>query len=258
MIEIQEIQTGDLFARLGYFTEETGLALLDEILITQRNVAKSMAFSTQPFGLSPAAKKLGQKAVAKDIRKLFVSPATLFDQLEISDPRSAYPFWSAWKEKDLDTMRRILGRSKNSDIQILSAPSAQLHGSHRKSRGRVYRKKPVALILNKDLLADYIKQRQKNVGITKEGWAEAAKACGGTRGFPKWVDAGRKRSGFADIVRNPIEPTVTITNTTPWLSEALPPGTEKEALRIAVEKLLKRLDIILRKTAQKQGIDSPF
>jgi hypothetical protein len=258
MIQIEEIQAGDLFARLTHFTQETGLSFLDEILITQRNIAKSMAFSTQPFGLSPASKKKGQKAVAKDIRKLFVTPATLFDQLEMSDPRSAYGFWAAWKEKDLDTMRVVLGRSKNSDIQILSAPSAQLHGSHRKSRGRVYKKKPVALILNKELLADYIKERQKMVGVTKEGWAEAAKACGGTRGFPAWVNAGRKRSGSADVVRDPFQPQVTITNSTPWITEALPPGTEQEALRIGVEKLLKRIDIILRKTAQKNGIDSPF
>ena len=238
----------DVMASVKRFAVETGTTLLKELMITGRNLCVSLAHSTQPYGMNPDARKMGMNAVETDIRKVFATPSSIYEDLDIKDEQAAGAFWKAVTNQDPATMLEIV-KSQGLYIQEVSAaPSRALHESHRKSKGRVYLKMQRAIVTNTAALTAYIKTRQKMVGFAKAGWARAAEKLGGLRGFPVWASTRHPSAqGGADISPDPVRPMVVIWNRVPYIRDALSEEEVNKAVSIAYQKLFKRMTIILRK-----------
>jgi len=261
MIEAGPIQgESALRGALAGFLAASGRGLLDELKLTGSNMAVRLAFSTQPYGDGPAARKAGMNAVAKDIRRVFATPSSLYKSLENQDPKSAFAFWAAYRKSDQPAMERIIGKSKASQAEVMRVPDPAVHQANRKSRGRVYLKHPRGLVLQRGAREEYIRQEQRKTGLTKAGWTKAADQLGGGSAVPTWASpkAHPNTSGGATVYESQGEPVVTIRNTVPWVSDVLSGRAQDEAVRIAEERLMKRLDIILIEEAKRAGIDSPF
>jgi hypothetical protein len=251
MITLGGINSVYAIDRLRRFAEITGLDMMEQIRITARVLSVSLAHSTQPYGKGSEAHQKGKTAVERDIRKVFVSPGGLYPSLMRADPGTAAAFWNAWKRRDIATMENVLrGSRAGSGLEVLAVPKKSLHEARRGRKGRVEGRggNPSALVTSPPALAKYIKERQKLVGLTKAGWALAAAATGGTRGIPAWASTRQSRaSGGARTNNDRRRPAITIFNNTPWLNEAQPDYESEKAIDIAEEKLLKRMQIIVRK-----------
>lgn len=250
MISARGIDSVPVIDRLRRFAEITGLDMLEEIRVTARVLSVSLARSTQPYGKDKAAQGRGKARVEKDIRKVFVTPSGLYGSLEKEDPATAASFWRAWKQRDIAAMEDVLRRTRaGSGLEVLMAPRKSYHEERRNSKGRVVGgKRPSALVVSSPALDKYIRERQARVGLTKAGWAKAAAATGGMRGIPAWAGSRQPAaSGGADIGSDPLKPQIVIRNDTPWVDQALPESELIKAIDIAEEKLLKRMQIIVRK-----------
>lgn len=246
-LEIMGVE--DVMNSVRRFAKETGVDLLKEIMITGRNLAKSLAYSTQPYGLKPDARRMGEQAVENDIRKVFGTPASVYEDLDMKDERAASQFWKAFTNRDTPGMLEVVKSQGLYIHDIAEQPSPSLHESHRKSKGRVYLKMQRAIVLNSAALKSYIKKRQKMVGFAKAGWARAAEKLGGLRGFPVWASSKHPSAqGGADVSPDPLRPMVVIHNSVPYIRDALPEEEINKAVSIAYQKLYKRMNIILRKT----------
>jgi len=242
----------DVMNSVNRFSREMGLDLLKELKITGRTLAVSLAHSTQPFGMSPAARKSGESAVETDVRKVFGTPSSVYEDLDIKNEAAAGAFWREFTNKNTSGMLEILQEEGLYIQQITHAPSPTLHESHRKAKGRVYLKMQRGMVLDSKALTAYIKQRQKMVGFAKAGWARAAEMLGGLRGFPVWASTRHPgATGGAEVSEDPYHPMVTIRNSVSYIRDTLPESEINNAVAIAYQKLFKRMNIILRKKKKK-------
>jgi len=229
------------------FAAGTGRSLTEEIIATARLLSVSLATSTQPYGKTKASKTAGEGAVRKDIAKLFRTPGSVYQEIKEDDEFAAKQFWSAFKRTDTDAMRSLM-TAASIDLEIVSRPSKEVHDAARNARGRV-RGRARQLVTAPGAIDAYTALRQKKVGFAKAGWAAAADACGGHRGIPAWASGRHPTApGGASIIRDPARPQVTIFNHVSYIDQILPSPQIEAAVSIAYDKLLKRLDIITRKT----------
>lgn len=247
MIRAHAVDDTSVSGRLQGFADATGRKVFDELVITARVIARSLATSTQPYGLSRGALQQGRTRVGADIGKVFATPSQFYGMLEKRDEAEAARFWQAWKARDLTAARDIASRSREgSGLEIQDRPDPRTHQSRRGSRGRVHGKRASALVLDPHALAAYRAKVQRRVGLTKAGWAGAALAAGAGGGFPAWAStAHQPMRGSATKREDPRRPEIVLHNDVEWAREALPESEEQAAVDLAEERLIQRLEIIL-------------
>lgn len=247
MIRAEAVDTSSLSGALRSFTESTGRAIFEEIVITARVIARSLATSTQPYGLGRGALMAGRARVSADISKVFTTPSRFYGALEDEDPAAAARFWQAWKARDLSAVRDIASKTRaGSGLEITMRPDAATHQQRRGSRGRVHGKRVSALVLDPDALAAYRQKIQRRVGLTKDGWAGAAAAAGAGGGFPAWASTSHSpMRGSATKREDPTRPEIVLHNDVEWARESLPSSEEQAAVDIAEERLKRRIQIII-------------
>jgi hypothetical protein len=137
------------------------------------------------------AKKTGEKAVARDIKRVFAKSSYVYDT--IKNPAAKAAFWILLKKRKWEDARRIVEaesynvRLKNATI--VSRPDASLHMSARGKQGRVKSSQHVMqIIANEGSLNAYIRRRQKNVGMAAASLVLMYDArFGALAGVPGWV-----------------------------------------------------------------------
>lgn len=219
------------------FVQDTGKILFDEVRITARVLAVSLAKGTLPRGTSKVAKEGGERSAAKSINRVLLGPGQVFDLLDTIDSLHANNFWRAYKSNDQNAMQTAMMAGGQS-MPIISTPAKHSHWT----RQRVF-------VPSDKEKQRYIKRVQAQVGKAKAGWALAADECGGHRGIPLWA-SGRKHAdakGGAIITRGQ-NPVITIYNRVSYIEEAMIGTSIWETVRIAHERLIKRIKIITSKT----------
>lgn len=172
---------------------------------------------TPPFGSSPVTegpakqKKIGQKAIERDINRVFLTPGEAVAMLKQSNPRAgviAARMAASQKHTELLEFLRGSGaqqvkvngyarggrtvggytrtiksptfaRGGFSALQATaSSPDAAIHNAQRDNRGRVKNQRPKILLTNPASLKTYIRTRLKQLGKAKSGWSKALAAFG--------------------------------------------------------------------------------
>jgi hypothetical protein len=250
MISVNEVSgTASVMASIHRFADITGASLSEEIIRTARLVAVSVAHSTQPFGKDKATKETAERRVARDIRRVFATPFSVYAQLDRkADSLAAGQFWSAWKSRDEARMKEIMDR-ESLGLTIVRTPQKSIHQQRRNNRGQVSSGVPLHMITDTRALDRYIAERQRKVGFAKSGWAAAADECGGHRGIPQWASSRHKgrAPGGAIITRDAVRPEVIIYNNVSYIDQVSNFSMIAQAVDIAYEKLQKRIQILIKK-----------
>lgn len=240
----------DVVARsVADFARITGRTLADEIVALARLAAVQLARRTQPFGDGKAAKDTGEKRVAEDISRVFLTPASAFSFLDEKDPNIASAFWRAYRNPD-SWATDISGPFISYGITVSDVPDPQIHRAARTKNGGVHKNyRARQLVLQEEKLAGYIAQKKKMVGFAKSGWAKAADDCGGHRGILAWASSRHKGShGSALIDRNPFAPKVLLENHVTYVSDILPDNEAQKAVADAYENSLKKILMAVKKS----------
>lgn len=183
---------------------------------------KKLATTTNPFGNTNAGKKIGDKAVTKDVRKVYKTPAKVYELLlKTKVARSK-------RANKRDSSGRFLKRARNNSGQIAKAwyqkykkgqygeAERLLHSLkidkyyttrvgnfdggnfHKSSRHGARKKVPentfVKLIANNNDIEPYEKDKKGWVGLAKSGWAYCAQLIGRGGNLKDWIlsaDKGR-------------------------------------------------------------------
>ena len=159
--------------------------------------AVSFARSTQPYTTGEdfeSSRKVGQGAVARDIRRIFKTGGDVYAEIKASgDLPLASAFYIAYQGNKLKGKKgaeALMQKSstKYKTLKIERKINASLHKESRDGRGRVARNRlPKQVVAGDKALEAYIKKKQAMVGLAKSGWASAAREMGGARGIPSWA-----------------------------------------------------------------------
>jgi hypothetical protein len=227
------------------------------VLINGRLLAKELARRTQPFGTKA---KAGQQRVRNDITKIVKEDSRIEEMIDrVNDNRIAERLKQLWNARRLDVLERVFRNigflNKYGDIKFITDPK----GPHRANRdprtGRTRRKGDKLYIAQNDI-SNYIEETTKRVGLSKAGWAVAAEDLPSTVAnksssydFPAFVKANMdKASGSAqDNTSNLTNPTVKLTNSTPWIDRICPASEQINAVSVVISKMKTQMKQILKK-----------
>jgi hypothetical protein len=268
--------TSDLRERLNLYSQIVGKEKSEAVKQFARVACVNLATGTQPFGDSKSDKEPGEKAVESDISKVFYTPqdggfARALKAIVAKSSRRSDESKQKFNARldgylasnNTEAISR-LARSFNWQGVLFDDIDPQLHQNARrpprmrvpKRRGEMY-----MVIGANERLQKYKDEQKRKVGLTKAGWAVCAekiplqRASSATRGIPQWVTRhkGRATGSIVDSSHDPNNPSVQMTNQTPWTSQVLSASATKEALRLARDNFIKYMNQQIKVTLREQA-----
>jgi len=229
----------EIMRQMKSFAAITGRSMLQEIKTTALTLCVALAKGTLPIGLSKAVHEKQKTRISFGVMDSVILPGDIYEELKNTNEALAGPFWNAVKSNNDPEAVRLM-RTAGINHPYTTQPE---HGMHWKSDKKWVEAKA---------LAAYTAKIQKQAGRAKAGWAMAADAAtGGHRGIPLWA-SGRKHpdaAGGASIIDDPVRPQITIYNNVSYIEDAMRATSVHRTLKIAYEKLWKRINIIYKKHA---------
>lgn len=267
--------TSDLRGRLTEFSRIVGKETSESVRQFARVACVNLATETQPFGKDADGKAKGETAVARDIYNVYY-PATGY-KFHKQATKIAEHYYAKTKasgsssssfqdrltryqmENNTGALARIAADLGFKDVALDTFDPSR-HKERRDKRGRTRPGKGQLIIGGEDQLEKYVEQTQRKVGLTKAGWAVCAEAIplnrvsSATRGIPQWVTRNMSRASgrISDQSRDPANPRVTMTNSTPWTSLVLTPAQAKGALDLARDNFVKYMNTAIKQTLRAQ------
>jgi hypothetical protein len=276
------VDVSKLQKALKAFIGNTKAEASKEMRIQARMLCVSLANSTQPFGKDASAKATGEKAVTRDIDRVYKSGTTAVrDIASLPLPRGKTATQNA-KQAAAALAGLLQGRTTGKrGAKIVSAAQDLLDRinykpyvntrigifdqgqAHNKARFGLRKSVPknqfVSQVVTKDSqLTKYFKEKRGNVGIAKSGWAVCAGLLGGFKGIPKWVyrhtGGGRVNDQSGKGLGVVSKPFIQMTNTIPWINAVISTATIQKSIDIQITKMIKRLGYITAAESKKAGL----
>ena len=276
------VDASKLQKALKAFIGNTKAEASKEMRIQARMLCVSLANSTQPFGKDASAKATGEKAVTRDIDRVYKSgPTAVKDIASLPLPRGKTATQNA-KQAAAALAGLLQGRTTGKrGAKIVSAAQdlldrinykpyvntrigvfdqGQAHNKARFGRRKsVPKNQFVSQVVTKDSqLTKYFKEKRGNVGIAKSGWAVCAGLLGGFKGIPKWVyrhtGGGRVNDQSGKGLGIVSKPFIQMTNTIPWINAVISTATIQKSIDIQIIKMIKRLGYITAAESKKAGL----
>lgn len=222
---------------LGEVTkQQAGMLVGHVIALTPPGGSRGQAMA-DTGGISLAAKKRGEAAIAADIAKLFPTSNLPADQLAAMVSRG-FEFRTGKGHKD--TVREVAESAEDLKRIHQFARSPQ--------SGRTRKMKGIGMaITRKAVLRQYIRQEIAKVGKLNAGWLAAASALRtASRGTPAWITRHGRRPGGADVSDRGARIGIRIYNSQTWFPTgmearvALAVARRERGLRTAMEAILAR------------------
>jgi len=221
-------------------------------------VIVSAANPENPDGGSLAARNMGRKAVARDLARVYISPAKIFSQLKNWSNAKlgasiARQFYKAIKSGNISEARSILRRSGISaqHLEIIDWDSGAHHRKSRNKYGRVQTSNKPVIVTDPKRIKEYVKAKQKLVGWAKSGWIAAGRQVNGKGTASAWMSQPAPATG-KDNTKNTETPSVSLTNRVSYAHAALREKYNASAGAGFVRTLVKQTDAILAKQAAKE------
>jgi hypothetical protein len=216
-----------------------------------RGMAVQLAIATRPTGITEKAHKRGKANVAKDIGKVFASPAEAFEVIQKTDPDAAERFWANVKNRRFARAQTALQKSNSAWNRLtVGRLNRSLHSSSKNSEGLVQIKTPLQVVTSADARENYIRQIQKRVGFAKGVWANAAKSLGGqVRNLAQWITRHKQSPGSSKFERIGGRTSASLKSTLDYMDDVLKYKSINYAMRIAEKNLRKALVIASKKAA---------
>ena len=235
--------SSDVARLLNRYPEMVGRSLESLVKQEARGLAVELARNTRPFGFSQKARKLGEKAVAKDIMGVFALPSDAFEEIRKSDPETADRFWSNIQNRRFARAQNHLRQSGSGwkDLTV-GRLDPKLH-----QWGDLGGSKPKQIVTSSKARDTYIRKIQRRVGFAKGTWINAAKAIGGrVRGAAQWATRHKQAPGGATITKGN-KPAVSLTSRLDYMEDVTTYTGIRLALDVAAGKLRLALATSLRK-----------
>jgi hypothetical protein len=239
---------------------------LPEVLESEGRIAAiSLAKSTQPFGTGADAQDMGERAVSRDISKVYATVGDVFAALPTTGAGDARQFWKLIGIGKYDVAQEILSKmgSRFRSVPIGKFDGGSLHRQARDSRGRVSQKTPSLVVTDGPALIDYGKSKVNLVGFGKSAWANVARQLGGVRGLraPKlgggesditanWITRKDAPGRVDRQYGNPSNPRLILTSSVRYADNILSSTQRARAIAIARDRIVKQLQIAAKYEAR--------
>ena len=252
-----KVNADKLGALIPRYIAETRRGVRASLLTVSRTTTKELIKYTAPYDKADftswkAAKKIGESAVERDVRKVYWKVSKILFLLKekgfYDEVGLIYRLIKRGELHDAMSVLEATGiRDRNTPIGYFDGGAEHRRSRSRRS-GRVFRNRPAMIVIDSEKIEPYIQELQARVGFTRAGWITAALAgaLGGMNKFPVWIKRWSGRApGSGGLMEGKNGIKVRLKNAVSWTSTALPAGRIADALRDARMKLEKQMQIII-------------
>lgn len=258
-----------LNADIRTFIGWTGRDSQKELKNQGRLLTRDLIGATPPFGAHAfnrreesynEQRRIGEAAVERDIRKVFIPLRLFVEQLAGHNPELALALSLAGglgavnrvsrkqsqraSRVDMDALQAIF-RNMGKEGMILPVVNPSLHEAARNRFGRVRRSR-LYVVVNERSINQYIREKKAHVGKAKAGWLKAALGLG-LKAIPDWI----RRHLVAGIFTDRSSPTfetqsITIGNLIEYGADFDPARfsaaleNRSRAMKLTMEAMMKR------------------
>lgn len=202
-----------------------------------------------------AAKKQGEAAVERDIRKIYGTAAKAYIDLALRDKGVAKLFWRQISEGDYTAARELLQQYGGTRYQktrsVASFDGGTMHGRFRR-RGRVTRDEVMMLVTNAKELQKYIRKMQGQVGLLAAGWVRAAEKLG--QPLPAWVTRHGAGRGGVVVMTGADKVIILIANRVKYAQAQDMQRRADAVLAIRENKLRRRMPYVIKHALKTAGM----
>ena len=236
----------------------------DSVIFNARVLCVELSRRTQPFG-NESAKKVGEKAIVKDLLGRNMQRAGIFSQISPAMMNQSQEYGTGNVRLFVKKDGTVYGTDKfhfrpdasEDDMRSFHKRffvngKFSSAGSRTRDIGRW--KFIEKMFVNQGAMDSYLEARYRTVGWAKAGWAACAKELrkvftgSAVKGIPEFVrKLDSYNSDVIDNTNNIKEPSVTLINTTPYIDRILPVTEQLNALSVVKAKMKKQLERILKK-----------
>lgn len=231
----------------------------DAVVANARLLCVELARRTQPFGDDGGARSNGEGRTTKDIGKIIKTEEQLMQMASrVNAEKIRGRLLALVSGGRFDVVEKIfsnIGFLKTwGGMEIISGGAIKsTHQAARSSTtGRTKSRGTKLTIAKQGGLDSYIAGTIKRVGLTKAGWAQCAKQLpqvvqgSMTRGIPGWVTRNTGSGSVQDRSRNASNPSVELTNSTPWASQVISQSEIASAKAVVITKMITQMKRILK------------
>jgi hypothetical protein len=161
-------------------------------LVSSTGQGRGMVQATPPFDIGSApgktseAKKIGEAAVARDIKRVYGDAGALYAKIKTRDAVKAAQFWKLVNAQQWTAANNIA--EPITGFRFREFDDGARHKQRRNRRGRVTGKDPDYFVTNFKHVENYIKAKQKLVGLlSATAVSEGTSIFGSLSGVPAWV-----------------------------------------------------------------------
>jgi hypothetical protein len=161
-----------------------------------------------------AAKKVGEKAVSRDIAQVYVNAGEAWAVLKsLGQDGAAAAFWKAYKARHFTRCNQIIDLIPGVAAHFRLRPfdGGAAHEARRGSNGRVNGRTPSLTVHDPATLKRYVRRKQKNVGLLASALPTAVGSrYGPLKGIPAWVKRHSASWGYVRDKRESKGRTITL------------------------------------------------
>ncbi len=239
---------------LTEYSQIREVSLPDAVALHARLVCVELGRRTQPFGFGADAQALGEARVQKDIQQIIKMPAWLLGVAQrLRNQRLSQRLRLLTQNAAWSSVQALLKNARFGEFEYLGTSVAQTHNAHRHQRtGRTFKRASKLFVTESSTLHSYIEQEKNRVGLSKAGWAAAAKSIrqvisgSQTRGFANWVLRNNGSGSAIDMTRSNTNPSAAMTNGTPWADRVIPLAEQISALNNVAARMKRQMAEILK------------
>jgi hypothetical protein len=208
----------------------------------------------EPDGGSIEAKRLGESAVLRDIRRVYIDARQIVNSLKQmhagkTGEAMARAFTKASKAGDVAQAQQIIRRtSKFSGLEVMLFDDGKKHEAAKRN-GRVPKGNKPDVVLDPKNLQSYINKKRKLVGWTKAAWINAGRHVSGKTGrVGKWITRHTAAPANGQFIKTLTGAESRLTSGVPWVSKKIDDRRAMEAFDKSMrQSLTKALDYIAQK-----------
>lgn len=191
--------------------------------------------------LTPPSKQAqGKERVASDIRRTYQQNSWFESQFTFRNQKAKERVSALIQRQDVVALESLFERSPHLRRLKVEDFDASVHERGRDSRGRVRYKEPVSFpVASQGEVDDYIKRKQRAVGLVKSGWGRCVTQLGGKS--PSWLN--RSVGTVRDNSDDKENPAIILINSAPNAAAVMErTGAVERALSGRARDMVKKAD----------------
>ena len=219
-----------------------------------RLFAVDLVHNTQPFGRNKNSKTSGERAVVRDVAKVYANSGKVFSEIDKSSKEAARHMYGLLKNDRLPEaeglLRKVGGRFSGLRVQEFDNGSA--HRAKRRNGVVPFGTRASLVIPEPKDRREYSNNVGRRVGWAKASWAADIHKLGGTRGLPAWTRKAGAKGHIEDYTRSrKPKKGVTFVSRVIYFTRVVRESSVRRALRFRAKSIMRKMGIMHRKGLSK-------